>query len=330
MTMLILTVLGAIAALAASAFYSGAETGTYCLNRVRLRVRSERGVPAARTLSRLMERPEDLIITSLVGTNIADFLTTALTTGLLIALLASPGLAELYTTLLVTPLVLVIGGIIPKDWFQRDADRLMSLAAVPLRISTAIVTASGVLPVLRMVTHFVVRRIDPEWKSSEQDALPRARVSRLLIEGAAHGGLTAFQRDTIQRVLRMNQVRVGAMMTPRARAILAPVTIPREEFLRIARMSHFSRIPVYESSPRFVTGVVSVHDVIMDDAPRPIRDYVLPAFVVQADETAPAALLRMQQARREMGIVVDRAGACVGLFTMKDLVEEIVGEFEGR
>ncbi len=328
MTELVLLWVVLIAAIIASGFFSGTETGVYCLNRVRLRVRSAQDDPAARRLGAMMDQPESLVITALMGTNIADYVATACVAALVLRAGATESMAELYTTLLATPLVLVFGGIIPKDLFQRRSDRLMYPLSLPLAACRAAARWSGILGLLRGLTHWLIRVVDPRGTARDEDYLPRAHVRRLLYEGAARGGLTSFQRETIERIMNLSQVRVGRVMIPLRRAAALPVGIAREDFLRAARMAHFSRYPVYEGDPRRVIGVASVFEVLTDEQKRPIREYVREAVYLRADDPVPTALLKLQQSGLRMGIVQDRGGACVGLLTMKDLVEEIVGEVE--
>jgi len=319
--------IGALAALGLSAFFSGTETGTYCLNRVRLNVRASQNDPQARRLIALMERPQELVITMLLGTNIADYLCTACVTALLLRLAVSEGLVELYATAIVTPLVLVFGGVLPKDWFQRESDRLMYPLAALLTWCRRVLAWTGVLWLLDRLARALVRGIDPLHAADQAELLPRARMRRLLSEGAASGGLSAFQKDTLERVLNISRVRLASVMVPRQRAAIVPINISRADLLRVARMAHFSRLPVYRDDPRRVVGIVNVYHVLMDERQdRPIAEYVQPVPALHAGETVPAALLKMQQARQVMAIVIDDAGHCLGLFTIKDLVEEIVGE----
>ncbi len=321
-------VIGAIVALALSAFFSGTETGIYCLNRVRLNVRNAREHPGARRLTSLMQRPRELVITTLVGANVAEYTATVCVTALLLHVAAARNLAEIYATAILTPLILVFGGVIPKDWFQRQADRLMYPLALPLTWCWCAVRWIGLMWVLDRLTQYLIRRIDPSGVTAETDLLPRARVRRLLSEGAASGGLSTFQRDTLERVMDISRVRVGNVMVPRRRAAIVSIDIPRSDLLRIARMAHFSRLPVYRDDPRRIVGIVNVYDVLTDEEEKPIADYVQEITALHAAETVPAALLKLQKARQVMAIVTDRAGNCLGLFTMKDLVEEIVGDLE--
>ncbi|MFQ5807296.1 MAG: CNNM domain-containing protein [Phycisphaerae bacterium] len=321
-------VIGAIVAVTLSAFFSGTETGIYCLNRVRLNVRAGQNETGARRLTSLLERPQDLVITTLLGTNVADYLATVCVMALLLHYAVSQSLSEVYATAIVTPLILVFGGVIPKDWFQRESNRLMYALALPLTWCRRVACGTGLVGMLGGLTRYLIRRVDPQRAGAEEELLPRARIRRLLSEAAAGGGLSAFQRDTLERVMEISRVRVVDVMVPRQRAAIVPIDTPRAELLRIARMAHFSRLPVYRDDPRRIVGIVNVYHVLTDDEQKPIGAHVQEATFLHATETVPAALLKMQQARQVMAIVTDRAGNCLGLFTMKDLVEEIVGELE--
>jgi putative hemolysin len=321
-------IIGAVVALAVSAFFSGTEMGVYCLNHVRLSVRTAQKHPGARRLTALMQRPHELVITTLVGTNVADYVATVCVTALLLQSAAARNLAEVYATAVLTPLILVFCGVIPKDWFQRRADQLMYPLALPLTGCRRVVRWTGLIWVLSRLTDHLTRWIDSSGVAAETDLLPRARIRRLLSEGAVSGGLSAFQRDTLERVMNISRVRLANIMIPRRRAAIVPIDIPRDELLRIARMAHFSRLPVYRDDPRRIVGIVNVYDVLTDEQEKPIAEYVRPVTALPATDTVPAALLKLQRAREVMGIVTDRAGSCLGLFTMKDLVEEIVGDLE--
>jgi CBS domain containing-hemolysin-like protein len=117
-------------------------------------------------------------------------------------------------------------------------------------------------------------------------------------------------------------------MIRRDRCATVPVTLTHDDFLRVARMCHFSRIPVWKDDPRNIIGRINVFDVITDASEKPIREYVQPLVRLSPTESVPGALLRLQQARQQMAIVVDRQSKCLGLLTLKDLVEELVGELE--
>lgn len=328
MTLTIVLLAVTLLALLLSALSSGLETGVYCLNRVRLRVRGEHDDADAKRLARMMRRQEELVITTLAGTNLADYVASACVAAMLIHANVSENLAEVYATAILTPLILVFGGIIPKDLFQRKCDRLMYTLSAPLAWARQVFAAIGLIQLLGGLTHLLLRWIDPERVAEERDLLPRARMQRLLIEGAARGGLTRYQRDTIDRVMKMSHVRLDEIMIARERAAMVPIDIARAELLRIAQMAHFSRLPVFRPDTRHVVGIINVYDVLMDEHERPPAEYVREAVFFLASDTAPTALQRLQAAREVIGIVTNARGECLGLFTMKDVAECIVGELE--
>jgi putative hemolysin len=324
-----LLLIGLVLALMLSALASGVETGVYCLDHVRLRVACERRDPAALRLERLMRRPQAIVISALVGTNVADYLSTACMAALLLRAAVYEGRAELYTTAIVTPLVLVFGGIMPKDWFRREGNHLMAALSRPLWLWVRFLQATGIVPALLALPRALLRWLAPGRAATELDLLPpRARTLHLLREGAARGGLTPMQRDLIERVLNLSSVRVSDVMIPRQRAVLVPQDIGRDDFLRIARMAHFSRLPTYRGDPRQVVGIVNVYDVLTDRDSAPVAAHARPPVTLAEHVNVSAALLKLQRARETMAVVIDRAGGCVGVLTLKDLVEEIVGDLE--
>lgn len=325
---LLALLIGALFGVALSFCASGIETGSYCLNRVRLRVWSEQNRPGARRLAGLIARHGDLVITLLLTNVLADYICTACVTALLLQYAVASGSAEFWTTLLVTPVLLVFGGILPKDRFRREADRWMYPLALPLHAVVRLVQATGFVWLMRSVTRAFARWIDPTRDAREAQVLPRANVRLLLHEGAALGGLSSFQRDLIDRVMNLAHVRVGSVMIPRQRAATVALDVPRDDFLRIARMAHFSRLPVYRDDPRQIIGVVAVFDVLTDPQRQPIAAHVRPPITLTEQVNVSTALLQLQQARETMAIVQDRAGRCLGILTLKDLVEEIVGDLE--
>ena len=324
----VLLLIGCIVALGLSAFFSGTETGVYCLNHVRLHLRCSQNDRRALRLTELMRNPRELLITTLVGTNIADYLATVCFTAFLLHLALPEEYAEVAATLILTPMILVFGGVVPKDWFQREADKLMYPLSEALTGCHRMVRWTGLMFLLDRLSKFLIRRIDPSGVTEETDLLPRARIRRLLSEGAASGGLSEYQRTTLERVMNLSRVRLANVMIPLQRAATVPIEISRAELLRITRMAHFSRLPVYRGASHNVIGFVNVYDVLTDREEKPIKDYIQPVAKLLATETVPKALLKMQKDRQVMGIVVNQSGRSLGLFTMKDLVEEIVGDLE--
>jgi len=173
----------------------------------------------------------------------------------------------------------------------------------------------------------VLRFIDPSRAMAERNLLPRARMLQVLREGAERGGLTTLQREAMERVMQLSGVRTARVMVPLRRAAIIPDAISRDDLLRIARMAHFSRLPVYRGRPDNIVGVVSVYDVLTDDQ-RPVSEHIREIVRLNASDTVSHALRRLQRRREVMAAVCDSRDRCVGILTIKDLVEEITGELE--
>lgn len=328
MTITLLLVFGAVLGVLLSAYFSATETGLYSLNPVRVAVESEQNVRGARSLAKVLSREDELVTVTLVGANIAEYIHTACLAALFLRAAFTPSAAELYTTLIATPVILVFGAIIPKDYVRRHAESVMRLASSSLLAMGQALRWTGALWLLRQLTKALVRSIDPAHTGESQQILTRARMLRLLREGAAGGGLSPYQQDIIDRIMRLTHVTVTSVMIPRDRAATIPMDIRREDFLRIAQMAHFARYPVWENNRRNIRGIVAVIDVITDERPREVREYVREVVRLPSGISITGALLRLQEARQPMAVVIDRSGDCIGILTVKDLVEEIVGDLE--
>lgn len=325
----LLLLAGGIGGLLLSALFSGFETAAYTLNRVRLRLYDETGRPAARTLARLMERSDDVVLMAMLGTVVADYLISICVAAVLVqGAVQNVAAIELYTTLIVTPAVLVLGAMIPKEWFRREVDRLMYPLAPVLLVCVRLAQATGVVWLFRALMRGLFRWVDPARAAREEPVYSRAGTLRMLREGAVGGKLTRFQLDLFERVMNLSNVRVGNVMIPRQRAAMLPEDVSRDDFMRIAKLAHLSRYPLFRGDPRHIVGIVSVFDLLASEDQRLVKDHAHPPFFLRANEPVPAALLKLQQARQAMAVVQDAAGHCVGILTIKDLVEEVVGELE--
>jgi len=312
--------------LAASGFYSGSEMGLYCLNRVRLRLRAERpDARDARSLSRLADRQQETVLGILLGTNLANYLLTVATAALLAGALGIQGnRAEFYTAAILSPLIFVLGDVVPKNWFQIEADRLMYKSAGPLRLTIALFRATGILRLLRAVTRASARLAGHDERGEWHG--PRGEVIGLLREGAAEGALTEEQARIVERVMNLSTVRVGAILVPRRQVAAVPIDADRRRFEQIVRGHNYSRMPVVDRDRRTVLGIVNVYDVLADETGSGPRAWMREPITITARDSAASALVQLQRARATMAIVTDPHRGFVGIVTLKDVVEEIFGE----
>jgi len=305
-------------------FFSGSETGLYCLSRLRLRVRSERGDPSARALERLVARPRRAISTILVGTNLCVYLATALGTHMLFR----RGLgdrAELYAGLFMPPVLLVIGDIIPKTLMQRHADGAMYRAVWPLWVAQVLfyplawaLRGASALPHLLFGKRASVRA----------PALTPESLAHFFAEGTRQGVLSGFQRSAAMNIMRLRQVPVSDVMTPLSDAVMVARDASAQELMDLLRRERYSRFPVFADAPEDIVGFVNVLDVVSagDSAPR-VADIIREPMRVLRDVPVTEALHMMRRGRSPLAVVLEaEGGPALGIVTHKDLVEEIVGE----
>ncbi|MHC5034555.1 MAG: CNNM domain-containing protein, partial [Planctomycetota bacterium] len=245
------------AAIVVAGFYSGSETGSYCVNRLRLRLRAERGGAAARSLLRFVSNPQLAISSMLTGTNAGLYVATILAAAKLAETSwAVP--AELYSGIIMPPILLIVAEVIPKSLFQHHADALMYRAVWPLRVSevlfypvSVLLRWIGRLPQLLLGKHAAPRR--PVFTADS--------FRFYLSEGAADGVLSTFQRAMAENILRLKSMPVAVVMTPLDEAVMVSEEASCAELHDLLRAHRYSRIPVYRGSREQVAGIVNILDV---------------------------------------------------------------------
>ncbi len=340
-----------------SAFYSGSETALVSVNKIRLNQLVESDDTKASIIHRLVESPQRMLALTLVGTNLANVLIAQLGEGLVAR--GFPNLAVslqgLIATAGITALLLIFGEILPKTVFRVKADTLAIRYAYPLRVSEMIF--KPLIYLVQNLTQFLIKLIDRSARTQSPDA-QREELRLLAIIGERSGNLLTDQRRMIHSLLNLQDRTVAQVMIPLVDIVAIEKNTKCEDFLQIAADSGFSRIPVYEEHIYNIIGIINLLDVIYDDVPsdstgnnpsasgkdqeptrtnQPKRKDPQPETVepfirtalhfVPESKNINALLKEIQDTRHTMVFAVDEYGGTVGLVTVEDLVEEIVGEF---
>lgn len=331
----VLLLSGLIIFVVLSAFYSGSETATVSLDRLKIYQLAEQGDKKAQIVKKLVDTPEKTLGMTLVGTNIANVLASQ--TGLLfvIALLQMSSIQTIVTnlrineqavaTLISTALILVFGELLPKTVFRVKANSLALRYAVPLRMSNIILRpiVNGITHLTSVLVQIGERRATPTSPDAQRDEL------RLLASmGEQSGGILEDQRRMIHSVLNLHNRTVEQVMVPLVDIVAVEKDTDVDTFLKIAAEAGFSRIPVYEDQVNNIIGIVHLLDVIYsNDSSQSLESFIRPDLqFVPASKTTNVLLKEVQQSHHTMVFVVDEYGGIVGLSTVEDLVEEIVGE----
>ena len=322
-----LLTLGLIVFIILSAFYSGSETALVSVDKIRIKRLAEEENKRAKIVSVLLKKPEKMLGLTLVGTNLANVVTAQLMLLLVIVLLdASEDTQEFVAVGVTTVLLLIFGELLPKIIFRAKADTLTLRYAYPLRISEFIL--GFIVNVVTYFTDFLIKIIGKNTESSTRDAR-RDELRLLATMGEQSGELLRDQRRMIHSVLDLQTQTVDQVMVPLVDIVAVEKNTDIETFLRTASESGFSRLPVYEGQIYNIVGIVHLLDVIYANHDgETIQGFVRTDLHVVPESKSTSVLLKeIQHSRHTMVFVVDEYSGVVGLVTVKDLVEEIVGEF---
>ena len=334
-------VLAVLVCLVLSAFYSGSETALVSVNKIRINQLVESENTKAGIIHRLVESPQRMLALTLVGTNLANVLIAQFGEGLV-----SRGFPNLTVTLQgviatvgVTTLLLIFGEILPKTIFRVKADALALRYAYLLRLSEWVL--APLIYFVQTLTQFIVKPTDKGSSRPSPDA-QREELRLLATMGERSGNLYTDQRRMIHSLLNLQDRTVEQVMVPLVDIVAIEKNTRCEDFLQIAADSGFSRIPVYEERIYNIVGVVNLLDVIYNDVesetasnshdesdplPETVEPFIRKVLHVPESKNINALLKEIQHTRHTMVFAVDEYGGTVGLVTIEDLVEEIVGEF---
>lgn len=311
--------------LAGSILFSGLETGLYSLSRLRLQLRCYQQDLAAIQIAHWLEDPSSVLGGLLIWQNISNYMVSAAITMLLEMEHLNPILESILAAVVVAPLMLIFAEVVPKDLFYTHTDQWTYKLVKPIRWAIAIITFIPVLPLVRWMGAISIKMMCAVREPIEI-ATPPHRLLRFAEESTASGLISDAQQELISRSLHMAHIAVREVMIPWNRVIAIPMTISSSGFVAIARRYNFSRLPVLGRSIDEVLGVINVVDILSDWPAFSLKENLEPPITLLPDQSVRSAVTLMQKAHQTIGVVVNRQSKAVGLVTMKDLVEELLGE----
>jgi putative hemolysin len=321
---LVLIVVG----IAGAAFFAGTETGLISLNRVRLRHEVERKGRRALILNGFVENTERLLGTTLLGNSLANVLV-----GVYASLLARHLFAQnnvwtnLAATLVGSSVLLVVGEIAPKSLFRLYPYRLCMLVADALNAVAWLF--APVVSLLGFAMRAIVR-VSGSAEAPKSFFVTREELKHLAKEGEAGGALSAEEREMIDGVFDFPYKTVYDVMLPIARAVMVLRDTVVSDVFEVSQRTGFARFPVRDGDK--IVGIVNVYEILFERAGYGDQTagqlMQKPQFVASSDRIN-RVLPVLRAGRHPISIVVSPEGKHVGILTIEDIVEEIVGDVEG-
>lgn len=322
----IFILLAMLALLFLKGFFSGSEIALVNSDKVKLQAMASQGHQGAKLVLRLFHTPDVLLGTTLVGTNIATVVLTTVGTLLLIRLTGPQG--DLYAFLLFTPLFLVLGEIVPKSVYQQKSDLLAPIIVYPLRAFAYLLYP--VVFVFSRIARLCARAVGGG-KTEQAVFMTREQIRSVVEMADMTSNLDAFDRGRIRRVIRFADTTVGEAMIPLAEVTAIEERANTRDAIQLVRRRGYNRLPVYRGNISNMTGVVTftTWDLMDSELPqRPMSDLVHKAYYVSPHQTIDELLPVLREREDHMAIVVDEFGSSVGMLTMEDILEEVVGEID--
>lgn len=332
MTNSVLLIAASLLFVALAGLFAGAETGMYRLSRLRLRL----GIGSRRLgfvmLGKAMDDSASLLLSMLVGTNLAYYLATSFVTALLLRELGAEHTAELLATIITAPVLLVFSELIPKNLFFYRADSFMPLFAPVIYGFHKVLTWSQVVPLLKglsgLFAGFVGIAAPPQTVVSDVRC---SHIKAILRETREEGFLSPVQSDIVDRIVAVPALKIRSVMTPLNGVRMAAVDSDAKALLEVLKDCPFTRLPVFERSRENIIGFVNIYEALSSDREfKDLQSLVRPMRAVTAETTVIDAIEIMQKEKQKMILVTRPAHLGrerpLGIATMKDLVEEVLGE----
>jgi len=322
MTMDVLTtLLIMVLCLLAEGFFSGSEIGVVSADQMKLRHQAANGSRGAKLALQMLKKPEWLLSTTLVGTNISVVTNTTMATALMIQLFGERG--SWLAIALVAPLIWVFGEIVPKSVFQQRADVITPIVIFPLKIASHVF--SPILIVFSLLTGMLTRLLGG---ANENPFTLREQILTMLQMPAEKGDIDPVEGDMIRRLFDFSEMTVEEAMVPLIDVVAIEKGANRREALELAARKNHVRLPVYEGRVDRVVGMLHVFELLGLDADQPIASDVRPVRFVPEFMPGRELLLEFRREGDIVAVVVDEFGGATGLVTIEDIMEEVVEDIE--
>jgi CBS domain containing-hemolysin-like protein len=296
-----------------SGFFSGSEIALVSADRFKLRTDADRGRRGSAIALKMLEQPTRMLGTCLVGTNLCAISIATFGTQII---LKHTDVHPSFAFLLVVPFTLTLGEMVPKAVYQHHADTLVPYVVFPLQLLSWVIA-----PVL-WGFDIITRTANGERPVTRADI-------QVLLDATNDPKLSAADKAMIRRVFAFTEAVVEDAMVPLIHVVaVAGQTSIADAAASMIQSGH-SRLPVYEERVDDITGVV-IHQDLMneEDWSKPVSEICRTPLFVPETKRVDHLLLDLRRARLRMAVAVDEYGGSVGIITVEDLLEEIVGEIE--
>lgn len=303
------------------------ETALMSISKIRIRHMVEEGVKGAKLLEKLLENPNKLLSAILIGNNIVNIGASAIATTLATKIIGGESGVAIATGVM-TVLVLIFGEITPKSIAKQKSEKVSLLVTKPIKFVVTIL--SPFVVVFTAISGVFIRLLGGNPKETEP-FITEEELKTMVGVSEEEGVLEDVEKEMIFNVFEFGDLQVKDVMIQRVDIVAIDKEATYEEVLSVIKEEQFSRIPVYDDTIDNIIGILNVKDLIIAGESK--EDFQVLKYIREPNYTfefkkVAEVFKEMKKTRNHLDIVLDEYGGTVGIVTIEDLIEEIVGEIE--
>lgn len=304
-----------------SAYFSATETAFSSLNRIRIKNMADKGNKKAALVLRLSENYGSLLSTILVGNNIVNILCASISTLIFVRALGNDAGASV-STLVTTVIILIFGEISPKSIAKESPEKFAMFSAPFLNVLMIVLT-----PVNFLFKQWK-RLLSLLFKASEERGITEEELLTIVEEAEQGGGIDKEEGILIRSAIEFNELEAIDIFTPRIDVVSIPVDMPKDKVAKVFSDTGYSRIPVYDQDIDHIVGILYQKDFYnrIYHSENEIGDNIRPVIYITKNKKIDDLLKELQQQKLHLAVILDEFGSMMGIITLEDILEELVGE----
>ena len=305
-----------------SGFFSATETAFSSVNRTKLKLKAQGGNKSAQNALNLLDKFDKLLSTILVGNNLVNITLSVLFNNIFESVIPDPAVSGIVSVAVSTVIVLTFGEITPKMVAKENSERVCMVFGYPIRVIMVILYP---ITLIFSGLKFLLRKI---FKSHDNDKITEEELLSMVEEAGEDGSLDSQERELISSAIEFDDCEVADILVPRVNVIAVPTNMAMDKIKSIFLEYNYSRLPVYKDSIDQIIGMIHNIDFFtaLEKGEKSIKNYITPVTVATEHMKISALLKSMQRQKVHMAVVVDEYGGTLGIVTLEDILEELVGE----
>lgn len=306
-----------------SAFFSSAETAFSTVNRVRLRTLAQEDHKGAIRVLHILDQYGKMLSAILIGNNIVNLSASSVATTLAIKLWGSRAIG--ITTGVLTLIILMFGEIIPKTWARQKAESITLLYSSLIKMLMTVLTP--VIFLIDKISSWILHLLHIDANGNDM-SITETELKTYVDVSHEGGAIESEEREMIYNIFDFGDTVAKDIMVPRIQMTTVPIDATYQELLSTFQESMFTRIPVYDGDPDHIIGLVNVKDFILvkDKEKFQIKKILRDAYYTYEYKNVADLLMEIREKSYNIAFVLSEYGTTVGMITMEDMIEELVGE----